>query len=716
MAMTGAAAAKAGRAGAAVSAGLAALFALAASGCAPKAAEGHAARTEAQDAAHPGKEVYQQWCASCHDDGTQSGAPSLAALREMNEATVRYALELGYMKLQASKVPKDELAQVIEWLPRNESATDAWVEEARCSIKSQKVRLKNAPRYATTFGLSPDNQRRQTAEQVGLTTADMPKLELAWSVAFPNTPTMRSQPVVVGDTIFIATTDAARLYALDTDTGCVKWQYKSDMVLRSSLSFAEATDKSPAAIVMGDAAGRVHAVAAETGREMWVTDVKLNDLNRITGAPVVSGDKVFTPLSAIEVNFAQFDDYECCKGQGAVVALDLATGKKVWTGRTMDEATPQNKGRTGTQQWGPSGAIIWSTPAIDEKRGLLYAGTGESTSWPATNTSDAIIAYDMKTGDRRWVFQATEADIWNYACGRKSANCDFPGEYHSPDFDFGGSALIAKTSAGKDLVVAGQKSGVVWALDPDNGGKLVWSNRVGRGSASGGIHWGIAFDGSRIFATINDRPAPNSHPLWGPGIHALNVNTGEVEWSYKPTEADCGVDTAPGRTIRPPPQLAQLSVEAPILPSSRPTWNTWSPPGEVVTAVPTPVVIAQRIPPVGSAPAGSPTPVVAQVPAGRREPCRLGFSPAPLVVDGAVVTGTIGGMLRIFDAKTGEVLFAYQTNKPYTKTANGLEGHGGALDSHPYVAGDGTLFVQSGYARFGEPPGNMLLAFRPKSG
>jgi polyvinyl alcohol dehydrogenase (cytochrome) len=690
-----------------------AMTALFATACAPRPDTTAAVRTETADAEHPGRAVYQEWCASCHDSGETSGGPSLAALRTLNQATVRYALELGYMKLQAQNVPKDDLEQLIDWLPRNEGASDAWVEEALCPIKRRQVRLDGAARTATTFGLGHDNQRNQTAEQSGLTKADMPGLELAWAVAFPNTPTMRAQPVIVGDTLFIAATDAGRLYALDADTGCVKWMYRSNMTLRSSLSFAEATDNSPPAIVMGDAGGQVHAVNALNGESMWVRDVKLTELNRITGAPVVLGDRVFAPLSAIEVNYTQFDDYECCRGQGAVIALDIATGETVWTGRTMEEAKPVLTGRTGTQQWGPSGAIIWSTPAIDVKRNLLYAGSGENTSWPATDTSDAIIAYDINTGERRWAFQATSADIWNYACGRRGANCDFPGEYHSPDFDFGGSAVIAKNSAGKDLVIAGQKSGVVWAIDPDNNGSLVWSNRVSRGSANGGVHWGVAFDGKRIYAPSNDRPSPGGHPNWGPGLHALDIDTGNILWSYKPTAADCGAEVPAGRTTRPAPGLEMTPIAAPMTPASRATWNVYTPPGGEAPAGPSPQRQQIAPPPAQQAAAngGEATPTPARPPAA---PCRLGFSPAPLVIDGAVVQGTTQGMLYVFDGETGDVLFRYMTNRPYPDTVNGVEGQGGGLDSHPYVAARGTLYVQSGYARFGEPPGNVLLAFRPK--
>jgi polyvinyl alcohol dehydrogenase (cytochrome) len=535
--------------------------------CAPRETEA-VATAAVDDAAHPGAEVYQQWCAACHDNAEASGAPSYQAIRQLNRATVRYALELGYMQQQAKNVPKEELEQLIDWLPAAEAENDAWVEAARCPIKLRRVKLDGAPRTAVSFGIDLNNTRAQSAEAAGLSKADMSDLELAWAVAFPQTPTMRAQPVVVGSTLFIAATDAARLYALDAGTGCVKWMYASDMTLRSSLAFAEPTDKHPALIVMGDAAGRIHAVDAVTGAKVWVTDIKLNALNRVTGAPVIHDGVVYAPLSAIEVNYAGDPNYECCKGQGAMVALDLATGEKLWVGRTMEEATPQLISKAGVQQWGPSGAIIWSTPLVDPKRGVVYAATGENTSWPATDTSDAIIAYDLKTGARRWVFQATKADIWNYACGRRGPNCDWPGEYHSPDHDFGAHPMLIKTASGRELLVAGQKSGVLWAIDPATG-QQVWGNRIGRGSASGGIHWGTAFDGTRIFAPLNDRPGNQDNPNWGPGLHAVNAETGEIEWTYQPNERDCGAELPVAKARRPAPEQRMLAVTAPVLPPAR---------------------------------------------------------------------------------------------------------------------------------------------------
>lgn len=696
---------------------LASVLALGAAACAPRPGEAAGAEHAAvDDSGHPGKAAYDQWCASCHESTEQSGAPTLAAIRTLNRSTVKYTLELGYMREQSKNVPKDELAQLIEWLPSADGTNDAWIEQARCGIKQRRVVLDKAPRTSVTFGVTYDANRRQSADEAGLTKADMKNLEVAWVTAFPQTPTMRSQPVIVGDTIFIAATDSGRLYALDTNSGCVKWHYVSDMTLRSSLTFAEATEKSPAAIVMGDAAGRVHAVNAINGKGMWVTDVKMNDLNRITGAPIVHDGKVFAPVSVIESNFPPDDSYECCKGQGAVAALDLATGKKLWVGRSIEEdAKPQRLGRTGTQQYGPAGAMIWSTPVLDAKRNQLYAGTGENLSWPATDTSDAIIAYDLDTGAKRWIFQATKADIWNSACGRRGANCDWPGAYHSPDHDFGGTSMLIKRKDGSEMVIAGQKSGVIWAINPDNG-QLVWSNKVSRGSAMGGVHWGMAFDGTRIFAPSNDAANSPDNPNWGPGIHALDAMTGEIQWSYKPNARDCGQEFPVAKSYQPAPEWRITPISAPVLP---PPPRVNAPPRRLPAIAAAPRAAAPAAAP--AAVEGAPPAAIAAAPAGEgarpaapRERCRLGFSPAPLLVDGALVTGTPQGMLRIFDGATGDVLFEYMTNKPWPNTVSGIEGQGGGLDSAPYVAGDGMLFVQSGYARFGEPPGNVLIAFRPK--
>jgi polyvinyl alcohol dehydrogenase (cytochrome) len=88
-------------------------------------------------------------------------------------------------------------------------------------------------------------------------------------------------------------------------------------------------------------------------------------------------------------------------------------------------------------------------------------------------------------------------------------------------------------------VLAGQKSSTLWALNPDTG-KVLWSRNFGPGSIVGGIHWGIASDGTRVFAPVTTFVGRDGKP--GPGqvagLHAIDVDTGKEVWSFEPT-ADC---------------------------------------------------------------------------------------------------------------------------------------------------------------------------------
>jgi polyvinyl alcohol dehydrogenase (cytochrome) len=597
--------------------------------------------TPEEDAAHPGKALFDKNCAGCHSAGEATRAPSTAALRVMRRESVEYALTIGYMRTQAKMLSVAERHSLEDWLELGQQDNRAWVKQVACKGDAATVDAA-AKVTAQTWGLNNANTRVATAAETGLHKSDFPNLELAWAVGLPQTPSMRSQPVVAGSTIFVVASDAGRMYAFDTDTGCVKWEYESAGPLRSSLTYAEISKGRPV-ILAGDAMGFVVAVDARNGKQVWRSDVRLHESNRITGAPVVYKDKVFAPISATEINHAVDESYECCKAQGAIVAVSLKDGKKLWVGRTMDEAKQTQKSRVGTQMWGPSGAPIWNTPAIDEKRGLVYAGTGEQNSIPFVETTDAIVAWDINTGERKWVFQATPKDLWHYACPR-GANCFGADQGITVDHDFGGSVVIAKRADGRDILLSGQKSGMIWALDPDNNGKLIWNTRLSRGGANGGVHWGIAVDEKHVFAPMNDNAKPSDEfPIAGVALHALDIETGRIAWTQKGA-GDCSGD----RKTR----YAQCET-------------------------------------------------------------RFGFSPAPMVIDGAVLQGSVDGILRVFDAQTGAPIWSYDTMRKFD-TVNGVPANGGAIDSSPYVAANGMLFLVSGYARFGETPGNVLLAFKPK--
>jgi polyvinyl alcohol dehydrogenase (cytochrome) len=594
-----------------------------------------------------GQAIYEARCATCHNQPEATRSPALSVLRQMPAQQITLALTQGVMKPMAAGLSESELKDLVGWLAAPVATTAAadWVEPLRCAADKRTVDP-DGKKTLTVWGVDPSGSRRMTAAQSGLSTAALKNLEVAWSVAFPQTTGLRSQGAIVGSTLFYAAGQTRRVLAMDTQTGCVKWAYEAGAPIRSSLTYGPLGDSGRSGVIFADSSGTLHAVDPATGVAVWTVDPRHDKSAPITGAPVLYRDKIIVPISAGDVARAMNPQYACCTGHGAVVAVDAATGESVWTAHTMEDAKPLGrKTSAGVEMWGPSGAPIWSTPTIDAKRGLVYATTGENTSEPATKTSDAVMAIDLKTGETRWVFQALGRDIWNMSCGdgrKPGANCPWTKEESElRDFDFGAGAILAKRANGRDVILAGQKSGHVWALDPDAKGKVLWSRQFGQGTALGGIHWGIATDGRRVFAAIND-PIPRGG-TGEPGLNAVDINTGEVLWRWA-AKPDCGN----GRAER----VAQCAG-------------------------------------------------------------RYGLSAAPLVVDGAVLAGSIDGKLRVFDAATGAVLFEHDTAQPF-ESRNGVAGKGGAIDSHSVFAGDGMVFVGSGYGSFGQQAGNVLLAYRPK--
>jgi polyvinyl alcohol dehydrogenase (cytochrome) len=601
-----------------------------------------------QTADHPGKAVYDRACAACHNNPEATRSPALETLKAMRYQMISYALTQGKMQVQGAALSAQERSDVTDYLVGREATRDDWIAKAMCPSSRGKIDLSGNP-TVTGFGFDKKNHRHLTAEQAGLRTQDMRNLELAWALAFPKATAMRSQPAIVGKTLFYPVPDSAKLFAIDIDgPPCVRWVYENPVPLRTSAGYGELPGSKRKVLVFGDLGANVHMVDASTGKQIWVQAVGIHPLSLTTGTPVLHEDRVYVPISQYEISLGGNDDHECCKSHGAVKALDARTGNTIWTAHTMEEAKPVRDRGDGKMLWGPSGAPIWTSPAIDAKRGVLYVGTGEATSEPAAPTTDAILAIDLNDGALRWTFQATENDIFLSGCGRNRKGLNCPKETVFRDVDFGASVIIAQRSDGKDILLAGQKSGTVWALDPDNGGKLVWRQDFGEGSPLGGVHWGIAVDGERVFAPIN-RPYGFAPPKDGaatqkPGMHGVKIDTGEVLWTYV-AQPDCSGDRA------------------------------------------------ARVKSCGT---------------------NIGLSAAPAVIDGAVVDGGLDGMLRAFDAKTGEVLFQFDTARPF-EALNGVEAKGGSIDSASITAANGLLLVNSGYGMFGQMAGNVLLAFKAKN-
>ena len=593
---------------------------------------------------HPGAEVYAQNCASCHDAPAYPEIPSLGALQMMSAQVIDYALTEGVMSYQAEDLTAEQREQTVDYLAM-EGGYDAWVANLFCAPEARAINLAGAPAL-TRFGVDDNNTRYIPAETAGLAKSDMSNLELAWSIAFPEVRQFRSSPVIVGSTMFFPVQGTRKVFAMDTQSGCAKWVYESPNTMRSSLSIGAIDDTGRQAILFGDADGFVQAIDALTGEGIWVMDGKAsNNGGRISGAVVLHEDKIIVPISHSGVGAGGDDPtYECCEGHGAVTALDAATGNKLWEYHTMPNATYNGmENSLGVKLKGPSGAPIWTTPTVDARRNSVYITTGENTSHPATETSDAIIALDLDTGAEKWVFQALANDVWNFDCAGENPgpNCPNQAQSELADYDFGGPAVLVETDEG-GVLLAGQKSGDLWSVSADTG-QVIWNQKVGTGTALGGNHWGIATDSERVFHPINDPIPARDGFTPEPGMYSFFIGTGEPSWSFR-IQPDCdnGRDSmVPGCEFR------------------------------------------------------------------------YGLSAAPLVVDGALISASLDGRLFIFDGDNGDILFEFDTATDFL-TDNGLPGAGGAIDAHSIAAGDGMIFVGSGYGLFGQAAGNVLLAFKPK--
>lgn len=604
---------------------------------------------QAAEEVPPGKAVYEQFCAACHEAPEPgSRAAPVASLRKMSAQTLRAALTTGVMKPVGDSLDRAQMRDVITYLaaPEGPSGT-AWIDDNRCPDGRRDVDLSKAAAQVG-YGVDQANTRSMTAAQAGFTGKQAANLEVAWSFAMPRTSGLRGQGVVVGSTLFYPAGQAGYVLALDTKSGCVKWATAASGI-RTSLAYGRLGKDGPWAVVGGDQQGNLVAIEAATGKIAWKADPRHDKTVPLSGTPLFAGDRVIVPISAIDVGNAMRATFECCKGHGAVALVDARDGKVLWTWHTMETAGPLGrKNSQGVEMFGPSGAPIWSSPSVDVKAGVVYASTGENTSPPATRTSDALVAIDLATGKEKWVFQALANDVWNMACpigtapGQRAPgpNCFFANEGSVLlDHDFGGGPVIWK-GKGRSLILGGQKSGDVWAVDAASG-RQVWHHQFGKGTPLGGVHWGVAADSQRIYAPISDPGVPAD--INAAGLYAIDIASGKLAWSWKATP-DC---TGERRT-----RVSGCNI-------------------------------------------------------------RFGLSAPPIVVDGAVIAGSLDGRLHVFEAATGKLLATHDTAVPF-ETVNKLPGKGGSIDAAGPFAGDGMLFVSSGYVQFGQTAGNVLVAYRPK--
>lgn len=595
-----------------------------------------------------GETVFATRCKSCHEPAVER-APTRDELAFRTPADVVTALTIGVMAPMAKGLSRPEIEAVALFVAPGQLGT-AGADQMCSSNDPIKAGASDWP------ALGPDENSSRFQPTPGIRSAEVPRLKLKWAFSMQG----GGQPIVIGDWLFI-TNRGGKFYALDAKTGCVHWAVEdassrtTPMVIRSAIS------PSGWATFVGVGKRVVRAYDAQTGKEIWHSEsLESHMASNITGTPVISGDQIFVPLSSGEEVVAMQPNYSCCTFRGSLAALDLKTGQKQWQTYMITEPLgPTRKNANDVQMQGPAGAPVWASPTVDAKRGLVYVVTGDSYTDAATEGDDAIVAVDMKTGRVRWRNQVTTKDNFIVGCSgpKKVANCPAP---TGPDFDFGATPVRVVRGA-REILIAAQKSGIVYGIDPMNGHTL-WKTQVGAGSPLGGVEWGIGADRKYLFVPVSDigeifdeigvaagAPASQQYKSPGkPGLSALDPFTGKVVWFTPAPIAPChyagdrSKDYAKGACVR-----------------------------------------AQ--------------------------------SAAPAVMPGIVFSGTLDGWFRAYDTSNGKIVWDFSTTAQTYSTVNGNPAQpGGGIDGMgPTIAG-GMVYTMSGFngaARTGSNGINVLLAF-----
>ncbi|MEO8483271.1 MAG: PQQ-binding-like beta-propeller repeat protein [Acidobacteriota bacterium] len=502
-------------------------------------------------------------CASCHESATpEHQAPRTAVLKQMTPEHIYDVLTTGTMRTNAANLSDVDKRLIAEWLAGRKIDTDhvgAAERMPNVCASHPPVRALTAPAW-NGWGADYRNSRAQSAKSAGLSPGQVSRLELKWAFGFPGATALYSEAVVAGR-VYVSS-NAGYVYSLDADTGCVHWAFHAQAGVRSSFVIGRpSASTGPLLAYFGDIHGTVYAVDASTGALIWKAQSDAHPLSRITGTPVLYENRLYVPVTSLEEPESGQAYYECCTFRGVIVALDAGTGRQIWKTYTIGEVPkPVGKNSLGKDLLAPAGAGVWVTPVLDTKRRALYFGTGNAFAG-LPRTANAVMAVSIDNGKVLWSMQAQPFDTWHNGCvqnvpGRASGtgrggagaaggraagagrgappagaprrggpayppeNCPDP---LGPDWDFSASSALATTTEGRDILIAPQKQGLVWALNPDTGA-VIWKQDVAREIAGGRGEtlFGGAIDHERAY-----------FGLVSSGHLALDLKTGQEEW-YTP--------------------------------------------------------------------------------------------------------------------------------------------------------------------------------------
>ncbi|MBM5812920.1 MAG: hypothetical protein FJ191_13315 [Gammaproteobacteria bacterium] len=476
-------------------------------------------------------------CSSCH--GPIPFAPTLAQLARLTAEEIEYALWHGTMMEFARDLDSGQRVMLARWIA--ELGTDKG--DPRPGVESCRTNADSDPAPQSDWpGWSRDSRLTRSVDDDSLTAERVAGIRLRMALPLPVYSAFEgaANPVaVVGGRLFAANNNRW-IYSLDPESGCAYWVFRSPGRVRSNVAVA------PACVIFGDVHANGYALEASTGRLLWQARLDSSPGARVTGNVTLHQGVAYFPVSTHQELAGIQRDQTCCSFQGSVVAIDARNGLRRWKAATIDQPL-RLVGRTpsGLNRYGPSGVPVWSGIAVDDRRGLLYVTTGNQFTEPQVPESDSVIAFDLRSGAKRWVAslapeQMGGKDIYHLGCETwvdpARSNCSPENPRGVGDRDFGAPAMLVIRADGSEVVLAASKDAMLYALDPDTG-RLQWQVRVGRGGELGGVQYGFSADRYYAYLPISDVDATDFKARGA--IVAVDLRDGRIAWRTESGPGAC---------------------------------------------------------------------------------------------------------------------------------------------------------------------------------
>ncbi|MBU6267091.1 MAG: PQQ-dependent dehydrogenase, methanol/ethanol family [Sphingomonadales bacterium] len=330
-----------------------------------------------------------------------------------------------------------------------------------------------------------------------VTPANVKGLGLAWALALPGEVTLEATPLEVGGVLYFPGSYAA-VYAVSAKTGKLLWRYDPQtwkhrpMAMHFSFGANRGVAYEAGRVFVAALDGRVIALDAKSGRELWVAEsIPEGAMNISTGAPRVMNGKVIIGNGGADFG-----------ARGFVTAFDAASGRQLWRFYTTPGKVEENAGNAAMElaakSWGAQflknaggattggGGTAWNGMTFDPETDRVYVGVGNAGPYdperrdPGNPKGDnlytsSIVALDASTGKYVWHYQENPRDSWDYKAtpNIQMATLTIGGKprkvlMHAPTNGF---FYVLDRATGKLLNTPGKTTLINWAkgIDPVSG-------------------------------------------------------------------------------------------------------------------------------------------------------------------------------------------------------------------------------------------------------